>query len=104
MCLPCQAKRQDRLRKDLQYKTLIRQQKFEDAKKLEPVLETIKAELEAEKEGMASEAKGLLASELRRYSNRRFFEFRRRISHFANEQVSLVRPCVVSVMTVICME
>jgi len=30
---------------------------------------------------------GLLASELRRYSNHRFFEFRRRTAYFANEQV-----------------
>lgn len=82
-----QAKRQDRLRKDLQYKTLKKQNRFEDAQKLEQQLEAIKNELDNENVGMAAQAKGLLASELRRYSNRRFFELRRRCAHFANEQV-----------------
>jgi len=80
-------KRQDRTRKDLQYKTLKKNGRFEDAQKLEQLLDAIKIELDAETEGMASQAKGLLASELRRYSNHRFFEFRRRTAYFANEQV-----------------
>lgn len=53
-----QQKRQDRGRKDLQYKTLKKQERFEDAQKLEGLLEAIKVTLEAETENLASQAKG----------------------------------------------
>ncbi len=57
-----QAKRQDRLRKDLQYKTLKAQGKFEDAQKLEQQLEQIKTELDDATEAMAKQAKGALVA------------------------------------------